>query len=95
MSSGCFVALLLVIISFVLQVLCTPFVHFFMGLIVCAAVIKMKMAMVAIRSSKVHVLQIVLYIFVLNLKSFRYSFLQYYCFRLDNNKITAICLPRI
>ena len=45
MSSGCFVVLLLETCPFVLQVLSTPFVHFLMGLIVCAAVIKMEMAM--------------------------------------------------
>ena len=38
--------LLLETCPFVLQVLSTPFVHFLMGLIVCAAVIKMEMAMV-------------------------------------------------
>ena len=43
MSSGCFVVLLLDTCPFVLQVLSTPFVHFLMGLIVCAAVIKMEM----------------------------------------------------
>ena len=44
--SGCFVVLLLETCPFVLQVLSTPFVHFLMGLIVCAAVTKIKMAMV-------------------------------------------------
>ena len=40
-----FFALLLVIISIVSKVLWNRFLHFLMGLIVCASVLKIKMAM--------------------------------------------------
>ena len=51
MSCGCFVTLLLVIIPFVLQVLCTTFVRFCMGLIVPGAVWAVAASMWAVTSS--------------------------------------------